>query len=182
MVLPLAPTSVSAVPNVVIDQRGVNTNWNCEGCVKSAWNHAIFCKTVDFLAPNNLFKGFQILGIVYILDWPLCLIQHTCLGKMLQMVPCPHVTLKVRTATLWKQGNGSLMALHEFVATHTSWFVDYIMMDKILLDGAWESRGTFVQKAEKSDEQFVDDEFVKEAKEDSQSKERSRLSEQSGEE
>ena len=129
MVLLLASTSVPTVSNVVIDQRGVNTDWNCEGCVGSAWNHAIFCKTVDSLAPNNLFKGFQILGIVYILDWALYPIHHTCLGKMLQMIPYPHATLKDRTTTLWKQGNGSLMALQEFVATHLLWFADYIMID-----------------------------------------------------
>ena len=52
------------------------------------------------------------------------------------------------------------MALQEFVATHPSWFVDYIMMDGILLDGAWESGGIFVQKVEKGDEQFVGDRFV----------------------
>ena len=74
------------------------------------------------------------------------------------------------------------MALQEFVATHPSWFVDYIMMDGILLDGAWESGGTFVQKAKKGDEQFVGDGLMEEAKEDSQSKERSRSSELSGEE
>ena len=56
------------------------------------------------------------------------------------------------------------------------------MIDGTSLDGAWESGGTFMQKAEKGDEQFVGDGFVEEAKEDSQSEERSRLSEQSGEE
>ena len=74
------------------------------------------------------------------------------------------------------------MALQEFVATHPSWFVDYMMMDGTLLDGAWESGGTFVQKAEKGDEQFVGDGFVEEVKEDSQSEKRLHLSEQSGEE
>ena len=182
MVLPLALTSVPTIPNVVIDQGGVNTHWNCEGCVGSAWNHVMFCKTLDFSAPNDLFKGFQILGFVYILDWALCPIHHVCFKKMLQMVLCPHATLKVRTAILWKQGNGSLIAIQEFVATHPLWFVDYIMMDGTLLDGAWESGGTFVQKAEKGDEQFVGDGFMEEAKEDSQSKELLRLSEQSGEE
>ena len=83
---------------------------------------------------------------------------------MLQMVPCPHATLKDRTATLWKQGNGSLMALQEFVATQPLWFADYIMMDGTSLDRAWESRHTFVQKAEKGDKQFVDNGFVEEAK------------------
>ena len=182
MVLPLAPTSVPAVPNIIIDQRGVNTDWNCEGYVGSAWNHAIFCKTVDSLASNDLLKGFQILGIVYILDWALCPIHHARLGKMLQMVPCSHVILKARTATLWKQRNESLIALQEFVATHPSWFVDNIMIDKTSLDGAWESGGTFMQKAEKGDEQFVGDGFVKEAKKNLQSEERSHSSEQSGEE
>ena len=38
------------------------------------------------------------------------------------------------------------------------------MMDGISLDGAWESRHTFVQKAKKDDKQFVGDEFVDEAK------------------
>ena len=164
MVFPLAPTSVSAVPNVVINQRGVNTNWNCEDCIGNAWNYAIFCKTVDSLAPNNLFQGFQILGILYILDWALCPIHHACLGKMLQMVPCPHATLKDRTATFWKQGNGSLMALQKFVVTHPSWFADYIMIDGTLLNRAWESGHKFVQKAKKGDEQFVVDGFVEEAK------------------
>ena len=56
------------------------------------------------------------------------------------------------------------------------------MMDGTSLDKAWESGSTFVQKAEKDDEQFVGDAFVEEVKEDSQSEERSRLSEQSGEE
>ena len=119
---------------------------------------------MDFLAPNDLFKGFQILGIVYIFDWALCPIHHAGLVKMLQMVPYPHATLKNRTATLWKQENGSLMVLQEFVATHLLWFADYIMMDGISLDGAWESGHTFVQKAEKSDEKFVGNRFVKEAK------------------
>ena len=73
------------------------------------------------------------------------------------------------------------MVLQEFIATHPSWFVDYIMIDGILLDEAWESGGTFVQKVEKGDKQFVGDGFVEEAKENSQSEERSRSSEQSGE-
>ena len=54
------------------------------------------------------------------------------------------------------------------------------MMDGTLLDGAWESGGAIVQKAEKGNTQFVGNGFVEEAKEDSQSKEWSRLSEQSG--
>ena len=119
---------------------------------------------MDFLAPNNLFKGFQILGIVYILDWALRPIYHGRLEKILQMVPYPHATLKDRTATLWKQENGSLMALQEFVATHPSWFADYIMMDGTSLDPAWESGHTFVQKAEKGNKQFVGNGFVEEAK------------------
>ena len=180
MVLSLALTSVSAIHNVVINQKGVNIDWNCKGCVRSAWNHTIFCKIVDSLASNDLFTGFQILGIVYILDWALCSIHHARPEKMLQMIPCPHATLKVRTATIWKQGNGSLMAPQEFVVTHPSWFIDYIMMNGNSLDGTWESGDTFVQKAEKGNKQFVSDEFVEEAKENSQSKERSRLSEQSG--
>ena len=56
------------------------------------------------------------------------------------------------------------------------------MIDGTSLDGAWKSGGTFVQKAKKGDEQFLDDGFVEEAKEDSQSEEWSRSSEQSGEE
>ena len=74
------------------------------------------------------------------------------------------------------------MALQKFVATHPSWFVDYIMMDRTSLDSAWGSGSTFMQKAEKGDKQFFGDRFMEEAKEDSQSEEQSRLSEQSGEE
>ena len=42
------------------------------------------------------------------------------------------------------------------------------MMDGTSLDRAWESGGTFVQKPEKGDKQFVGDEFVEEVKKDSQ--------------
>ena len=74
------------------------------------------------------------------------------------------------------------MALYKFVATHPLWFVDYIMIDETLLDGAWESASTLAQKAKKGDKQFVSDRFVEEAKKNSQSEERSCLSKQSCEE
>lgn len=73
-------------------------------------------------------------------------------------------------ATLLKQRNGSVMALQKFIKIHLLWFMDYIMIEEILLNWAWESGGIFVQKAEKRDKQFDDDEFVREAKENSQSK------------
>lgn len=38
------------------------------------------------------------------------------------------------------------------------------MMDKTLLNGAWESRDIFIQKAEKGNKQFVGNGFVKKVK------------------
>lgn len=56
------------------------------------------------------------------------------------------------------------MILKKFIAIYSVWFIDYIMMDKILLDKAWKSGNIFLEKAEKNDKQFVGDWFVKEAK------------------
>ena len=83
MVLRLALTCVFAIFNIVINQRVVNTNSNCKGCIKNAWNHTIIYKTGGSLTLNDLFKGFQILEIVYILNSALYFLYHTRLGKML---------------------------------------------------------------------------------------------------
>lgn len=66
---------------------GLNNHFQCEGCVGHPWNHAIFCKTVDSLVPIDLFKCFQILGIVYIFDWSLCPIHHARLGHTSVAIP-----------------------------------------------------------------------------------------------
>lgn len=42
------------------------------------------------------------------------------------------------------------MTLKEFVVTHPSLFVDYIMMEKALLDKVWKLRAIFVQKVKKN--------------------------------
>lgn len=144
MILLLVSTSVSAILNGVINQKSVNTDWNCKGSVGSIWNHSIFCKIVDSWAPNNLLKGFQILVIVYIFDQMLCSINRACFEKMLQILLCNHLILKDCTTILSKQSNGSLMVLQEFIATHASCFIDYIIIDGTLLDGAWESEAAFV--------------------------------------
>ncbi len=50
-----------------IDDRGVRKDWDYLTCKARPWDHAEFCKTVDSRIRLDLFKGFQILGIVYIL-------------------------------------------------------------------------------------------------------------------
>lgn len=77
------------------------------------------------------FKGFQILGIVHILDWPLRPKHH---DNMLQMKECPQAILKDKAAKFWNYGNGSLVALQELIATNPSWFKDYVIIDESSLD------------------------------------------------
>lgn len=52
------------------------------------------------------------------------------------------------------------------------------MMNKTLLHRSLESEDTFMEKANKDNDKFVGDSFVEEAKENSQFKDRLRLSEQ----
>lgn len=54
-----------------IDEKGVNLDWNCAGCFGHLWSYDKFCKIVNSLVGVDLFKEFQILGIVYILKWEL---------------------------------------------------------------------------------------------------------------
>ena len=62
-----------------MDERGVRKDWDCSACKARPWDHAEFCRTVDSRIRLDLFKGFQILGIVYILGWELCDVYHACL-------------------------------------------------------------------------------------------------------
>ena len=54
-----------------VDKREVKLDWDCPGCFGHPWSHGKFCKIVDSLVGVDLFKGFQILRIVYILEWKL---------------------------------------------------------------------------------------------------------------
>lgn len=58
------------------------------------------------------------------------------------------------------------MALQKFIVIHLLWFKDYIMIEKTLLNKARESKDIFMQKVEKDAKQFINNRFVKEAKED----------------
>ena len=123
-----------------VDERGVNLDWDCAGCFGHPWSHEKFCKTVDSPVGVDLFKGFQILGIVYILEWELCEQHHARLGRMLQMEGCSHRILKARTAKLWELGSGSLGALQSFVASHSAWFRDVVIMDGSYINAAFDNR------------------------------------------
>ena len=123
-----------------IDERGVNLDWDCTGCFGHPWSHEKFCKTVDSPVGVDLFKGFQILGIVYILEWELCEQHHARLGRMLQMEGCSHRILKARTAKLWELGSGSLGALQSFMALHLDWFRDIIIIDGSYINAVFDNR------------------------------------------
>ena len=51
-----------------VDERKVNLDWDYAGCFGHPWSYEKFCKIVDSLVGVDLFKGVQILGIVYILE------------------------------------------------------------------------------------------------------------------
>ncbi len=51
-----------------IDDRGVKKVWNYLAYKARLWDHAKFCKTIDLQIYLDLFKRFQILRIVYILQ------------------------------------------------------------------------------------------------------------------
>lgn len=44
--------------NIVISHKNIKINWNYKGYIENIKNHIIFYKIMDFLALNNLFKGF----------------------------------------------------------------------------------------------------------------------------
>ena len=88
----------------------------------------------------DLFKGFQILGNVYILEWELCKQHYARLRRMLQIEGCSHQILKARTAELWELGSGSLGVLQLFVALHSDWFRDDVIMDGSYINAAFDNR------------------------------------------
>ncbi len=120
-----------------IDDRGVRKDWDYSACKARPWDNAKFCKTVDTRIRLDLFKGFQILGIVYILRWELCDIHHACLEQMLQLEKCEPEVFRARIAKLWEVGGKNMSALQTFVPTHPSWFSELVMMDGSIMDNAF---------------------------------------------
>ena len=59
---------------------------------------------------------------------------------MLQMERCSHWTLKVCTAKLWELGSRSLGALQLFVASHSAWFRDVIIIDRSYINATFDNR------------------------------------------
>ena len=59
---------------------------------------------------------------------------------MLQMEGCSHRILKARTAELWELGSGSLGALQSFVALHSDWFHDVVIIDGGYINAAFDNR------------------------------------------
>ena len=68
----------------------------------------------------DLFKGFKILGIIYILGWELYDVYHTYLGQIVQLEKYQFRRLKARTAELWEVGGTNILALQVFVSTDLS--------------------------------------------------------------
>ena len=56
------------------------------------------------------------------------------------MEGCSHRILKARTAKLWELGSGSLGALQSFVASHSAWFRDVVIMDGSYINAAFDNR------------------------------------------
>ena len=123
-----------------VDERGVNLDWDCAGCFGHPWSHEKFCKTVDSPVGVDLFKGFQILGIVYILEWELCKQHHARLRQMLQMEEYSQRIFKARKGELWELGSRMLGALQLFVASHPAWFRDVVIMDRSYINAAFDNR------------------------------------------
>ena len=57
--------------NPVIWDSIVNLDWKCPDCVGHLLNIPKFCTEMDNCFSTYLFKGLQILGIVYLLNWSL---------------------------------------------------------------------------------------------------------------
>ena len=56
------------------------------------------------------------------------------------MEGCSHRILKARTAELWELGSGSLGALQLFVALHSDWFRDVVIIDESYINAAFDNR------------------------------------------
>lgn len=83
---------------------------------------------------------------------------------MLKMEERLHAILKFRTAELWDNRNGSLMALQAWVCSHSPNIShDYVMLDRSLLDAAIEE--TFDQIGDRGG-QYSNRAFVVDAEED----------------
>ena len=65
LLLAIFKTVVENEPEM--DDRGVKKSWDYLAYKAHPWDHAEFCRTIDSWMHLDLFKGFQILGIVYIL-------------------------------------------------------------------------------------------------------------------
>ncbi len=120
-----------------IDERGVKKDWNYLAYKARLWNYAKFCKTVDSRIRLDLFKGFQILRIVYILQWELCNVHYAELRQMIQLEKYELRVLRARTAKLWEVGGNNMQALQPFVSTYLSWFSKLVMIDGSILDDAF---------------------------------------------
>ncbi len=120
-----------------MDDRRVRKDKDCSAYKARPCDHPEFCKTLDSRIRLDLFTGFQILGIVYILQWQLCDVHHACQGQMLQLEKCKPEVLRARTAKLWERGGKNMPALQAFVSTHLSWFSELVMMDGSIMDDAF---------------------------------------------
>ena len=56
------------------------------------------------------------------------------------MEGCSHRIFKARIAELWELGSGSLGALQLFVASHSAWFRDVVIMDGGYINAAFDNR------------------------------------------
>ena len=56
------------------------------------------------------------------------------------MKGCSHQILKTRTVKLWELGSRSLEALQLFVALHSNWFRDVVIMDGSSINAAFDNR------------------------------------------
>ena len=59
---------------------------------------------------------------------------------MLQMEGCSHQILKARTAKVWELESRSLGALQLFVALHSNWFRDIVIIDGSYINAAFVNR------------------------------------------